>query len=342
VHPYFNRLGSRRSFLLASAGLALATSLRPALAPAADIHDYRISAGAARASLIGGKYPETDVWAYNGAVPGPTLRVRQGEPVRIAVENRLDQDTTVHGHGIRLRNAMDGVPGLTQPPIRPGENFTYEFTPPDAGTFWYHSHASSVEQLGRGLAGALIVEEPAPVAVDRDPVWMLTDWRLTPDGALASSFGNSMEAAMSGHIGNVVTLNGAASGDQAVKAGERLRLQRHVDDRRRAGGYAAVADAQARSQRAARHSQRHRMVAPDASARPQLPRAQPQQLASAASPMAGHRPAGAQRCREMRLCRRQSWRLDAALSRHEPPGFRPDDCAARRLNLGEPKKRKLK
>jgi FtsP/CotA-like multicopper oxidase with cupredoxin domain len=178
-----------------------------------------------RAPLIGGKYPETDVWAYNGAVPGPTLRVRQREPVRVVVENLLDQDTTVHWHGISLRNAMDGVPGLTQPPIRPGEHFTYEFTPPDAGTFWYHSHANSLEQLGRGLAGALIVEEPAPVAVDRDLVWMLMDWRLTPDGALASRFGNGMEAAMSGHIGNVVTLNGVASGDQAVKAGERLRLR---------------------------------------------------------------------------------------------------------------------
>jgi FtsP/CotA-like multicopper oxidase with cupredoxin domain len=208
-----------------SAGLALATTLRVPLARAANSRDYRLWAGAARAPLNGGKHPESGVWAYNGAVPGPTLRVRQGEPVRIVVENRLDQDTTVHWHGIRLRNAMDGVPGLTQPPIRPGESFTYEFTPPDAGTFWYHPHANSLEQLGRGLAGVLIVEEPTPVAVDRDLVWMLTDWRLTEEGQLATSFGNGMEAAMSGHIGNVVTLNGSVPGDQPVKAGERLRLR---------------------------------------------------------------------------------------------------------------------
>ncbi len=101
-------------------------------------------------------------------MPGPELRVRQGEPVRITVSNKLSEDTTVHWHGIRLPNAMDGVPGLTQKPIRPGESFVYEFTPPDAGTFWYHPHADTLQQLGRGLAGALIVQEPERAAVDRD------------------------------------------------------------------------------------------------------------------------------------------------------------------------------
>ena len=174
---------------------------------------------------MGEGHPETDVWAYNGMEPGPTLRVPQGRPLRLRVTNGLDQDTTVHWHGVRLPNAMDGVPGLTQAPIRPGESFVYEFTPPDAGTFWYHPHANSLEQLGRGLAGALIVEESSPVAVDRDLVWMLADWRLAPDGALSPSFGNGMEAAMSGHVGNVVTLNGAVPGDQSVTAGERIRLR---------------------------------------------------------------------------------------------------------------------
>ena len=174
---------------------------------------------------MGEGHSETDVWAYDGMEPGPTLRVPQGLPVRLQVINGPDQDTTVHWHGVRLPNAMDGVPGLTQPPIRPGESFAYEFTPPDAGTFWYHSHANSLEQLGRGLAGALIVEESSPIAVDRDLVWMLTDWRLTPEGGLSPGFGNGMEAAMSGHVGNFVTLNGSVPGDQSVKAGERIRLR---------------------------------------------------------------------------------------------------------------------
>jgi len=117
------------------------------------------------------------------------------------------------------------VPGLTQPPIKPGESFTYEFTPADAGTFWYHPHANSLRQLGRGLAGALIVEEREPVPVDRDMLWVLADWRLTSDAQIASGFGNAMEAAMSGRVGNTVTLNGAVSNELPVRAGERIRLR---------------------------------------------------------------------------------------------------------------------
>ena len=174
--------------------------------------------------------PDTHVWAYNGGVPGPVLRVRQSEPVRIVVENGLDQDTTVHWHGIRVPNAMDGVPGLTQPPIKSGESFNYEFTPSDAGTFWYHPHANSLEQIGRGLAGMLIVEEREGVAVDRDLLWMLQDWRLTKDekardAEIASGFGSMMDAAMAGRVGNIVTINGVAPADLTVRAGERIRLR---------------------------------------------------------------------------------------------------------------------
>jgi FtsP/CotA-like multicopper oxidase with cupredoxin domain len=225
VHRHLSGFVSRRRLLYAGAALVLASQFRSSPSRAAETREYRLTAGSGRSALLGANRPESDVWGYNGTTPGPTLRVQQGKPVRILVTNTLDQDTTVHWHGIRLPNAMDGVPGLTQPPIRPGESFAYEFTPPDAGTFWYHSHANSLEQLGRGLAGALIVEAPEPVAVDRDLVWVLSDWRLTPDGQIARSFGNAMDDAMSGHIGNVVTLNGRVPGDQPVKAGERLRLR---------------------------------------------------------------------------------------------------------------------
>jgi FtsP/CotA-like multicopper oxidase with cupredoxin domain len=187
--------------------------------------DYRIAAKSATANLTGDGYSDTAVWAYEGIVPGPELRVRQGQPVRITVVNKLDEDTTVHWHGIRLPNAMDGVPGLTQKPIRPGESFIYEFTPPDAGTFWYHPHADTLQQLGRGLAGALIIEEPEPVAVDRDLVWLIEDWRLDDEGRIAGGFGNRMEAGMSGRIGNTVTLNGRVPKTVPVKAGERVRLR---------------------------------------------------------------------------------------------------------------------
>ena len=207
------------------ASVALTAIMGERTVRAAGIVEHRLRAAPAAARLIGSNGPQTGVLAYDGSVPGPVLRFRQGEPVRIVVENGLNQETTVHWHGIRLPNAMDGVPGLTQPPIKPDESFTYEFTPPDAGTFWYHPHAQSLQQIGRGLAGALIVEEREPVAVDRDLLWMLQDWRLRNDGQIASGFGSMMDASMSGRVGNLVTINGSIPGDLPVRAGERIRLR---------------------------------------------------------------------------------------------------------------------
>lgn len=214
---------SRRRLLLAGTGLALAASLRPVQARAAASDELRVVAAPARTRFADESRPETDVWAFGGTIPGPTLRLRKGEPARITVENELDEDTTVHWPGIRLSTPMDGVPGLTQPPIKPGGSFVYKFTPPDAGTFWYHPHADSLQQIGRGLAGALIIEERKPVVADRDVLWLLQDWRLTRDWQIAPGFDNRMDASMSGWVGNVVTLNGTVPGDQKVRVGERIR-----------------------------------------------------------------------------------------------------------------------
>ncbi len=216
----------RRALLIAGAGIVAAATLpRAARATTVPTRQINLAAAPGRVSLVGPAHPATSVWCYGNRVPGPEIRLRQGERVRIAVHNQLTEDTTVHWHGIRLPNAMDGVPGLTQPPVKPGDQFSYEFTPPDAGTFWYHPHADSLQQIGRGMAGALIVEEPEPVPIDRDIVWMLSDWRLTADARIASGFGNAMEAAMSGRVGNTVTLNGAVSDEVPVRAGERVRLR---------------------------------------------------------------------------------------------------------------------
>jgi FtsP/CotA-like multicopper oxidase with cupredoxin domain len=174
---------------------------------------------------VGAPHPETAVWSYGGSVPGPEIRVRQSERLRVVVENRLNEETTVHWHGVRVPNAMDGVPHLTQKPIAPGESFTYEFDLPDAGTFWYHPHQRSFEQVGRGLYGALIVEEHTPIRVDRDVSWVLGDWRLQPNAGISPDFGNFMDMAMSGRIGNTVTINGRIPDTFPVKAGERLRLR---------------------------------------------------------------------------------------------------------------------
>ena len=112
-----------------------------------------------------------EAFAFNGIVPGPTLRMVEGEPVRIVVRNELDQSTSVHWHGQQVPNAMDGVTYLTQDPIRPGETFVYEFVPGPPGTHMYHSHHNSAEQVTKGLAGALLVQprdRKSEPAADRD------------------------------------------------------------------------------------------------------------------------------------------------------------------------------
>ena len=218
---------SRRTVLRTGGGAALAAMLsgRSTLA-AATRRDFQLTADAtARAPIAGAPYPRTAVWAYNGALPGPLIRARQGERLRVLVENRLAEETTVHWHGLRVPNAMDGVAHLTQKPIVPGGRFIYEFDLPDAGTYWYHPHQRGFEQVARGLYGPLVVEEKSPIRVDRDVTWVLDDWRLQKDAQIAGGFGNMMDMSHAGRIGNTVTINGRAPLAFAVRAGERVRLR---------------------------------------------------------------------------------------------------------------------
>ncbi len=114
------------------------------------------------------------VWTYGGTVPGPELRVSQGHRVQVTLVNNLRGSTTLHWHGLRLPNAADGVAGLTQDAVQPGQSFTYEFVAREAGTFWYHSHQQTEQQLPRGLFGALVVEPASgQVAENRDYTVML-------------------------------------------------------------------------------------------------------------------------------------------------------------------------
>jgi len=213
----------RRDFLRAALGLA-AASAAPRIGAAAAASRV-LRASEARHALAGATYPETEIWGYDGAVPGPLLRYRRGERLHVEFENALPEPTTVHFHGIRLPNAMDGVPYLTQPPIAPGARFVYEFDLPDAGTYWYHPHLGSPEQVARGLSGALIIDEDEPPAVDRDLVWVLSDWRLDRAARIVANFGNLMDASHAGRIGNTVTVNGTVRDSFDVAGGERLRLR---------------------------------------------------------------------------------------------------------------------
>jgi FtsP/CotA-like multicopper oxidase with cupredoxin domain len=119
-----------------------------------------------------------EAWAYNEQVPGPQIRVREGDRVRLVVKNELSESTAVHFHGVELPNDQDGVPFITQPPIKPGQSYTYEFTAPNPGSHMYHSHHNSSTQVGLGLLGAFIIEpkDPQPIEkVDLDHVFVLND-----------------------------------------------------------------------------------------------------------------------------------------------------------------------
>jgi FtsP/CotA-like multicopper oxidase with cupredoxin domain len=217
---------SRRSALKVLAAVPFIASC--GTTPSRPVPSITLAAGVTRQRLISNAYPETEVWAYQQSVPGPTLRYRQGDTLRVELENNLPDETTIHWHGIRVPNAMDGVPHITQAPVRPNGRFIYEFALPDAGTYWYHPHSRSHEQVARGLYGALIVEERDAPRVDRDLTWILSDWRLAPDASQRDDFDSLFDITHAGRIGNTVTINGRfteKNGTLAVRSGERLRLR---------------------------------------------------------------------------------------------------------------------
>jgi FtsP/CotA-like multicopper oxidase with cupredoxin domain len=114
------------------------------------------------------KGQKVEAWAYNEQVPGPELRVTEGDKVRVIVKNQLPESTAVHFHGVLVVNAMDGVPFITQKPIKPGASFTYEFTAKNPGSHMYHSHHNSTKQVGKGQLGAFIIE---PKDKSKDPAF---------------------------------------------------------------------------------------------------------------------------------------------------------------------------
>jgi multicopper oxidase len=149
------------------------------------VRSFRLTATAGQVDLGG---LAVDTWSYDGRIPGPPIRVTAGEVVRATLVNQLPAETTLHWHGIALRNNADGVPHLTQPPVAPGDELTYEFTASHPGTYWFHPHAGA--QLDRGLYAVLLVDDPKET-LGYDDEWtvVLDDWldgvTGTPDDVLA-------------------------------------------------------------------------------------------------------------------------------------------------------------
>ena len=180
--------------------------------------------------------PVVPTWSFGGQVPGPEIRVRAGQNLQALLVNRLPVETTVHWHGVAIRNDMDGVPGMTQAPVPAGQEFTYSFAVAKPGTYWYHPHVGV--QLDRGLYGPLIVEDPAePADYDHDWTVVLDDWidgtGHTPDqvlDALRDSMGgmsmgaaspspSPMMSSMSGMGGMPMPSSSAASAPSAPPRG---------------------------------------------------------------------------------------------------------------------------
>ena len=166
---------------------------------------------------------EATCWGYNGQVHGPTLEAVEGDRIRIYVTNNLPAATTVHWHGVLLPNGMDGVGGLTQPVIQPGETFRYEFDVVQHGTYMYHSHHDEMIQMGMGMMGMIVFHprnERDRRPVDRDFAMMLSQWRIDP--------GTSRPNANEMVDFNVLTINARCypgTEPLVVKKGERVRLR---------------------------------------------------------------------------------------------------------------------
>jgi len=162
-------------------------------------------------------------WTYNGTVPGPMIRVTEGDVVRILIKNELPEPTTIHWHGIAVPNAMDGIPDITQKPILPGETFTYEFIAQPAGTYMYHSHYEGDVQVSAGLYAPFIVDpkEPTSPAPSVDVNLMISEWLLRDGETFAAM-------PMAGMEPNYFTINGKAFPDTEtinVKKGQLVRLR---------------------------------------------------------------------------------------------------------------------
>ncbi|TCL01542.1 FtsP/CotA-like multicopper oxidase with cupredoxin domain [Shimia isoporae] len=211
---------NRRDMILGS--FALAGLPRMALADADGFID--IGAFETQVQLVEGNYPKTTVWGFNDSVPGPMLGGKQGERMRVRLINGLSEDTAVHWHGMRVQNAMDGVPGMTMDPVPPQGSFEYDIALKDAGTYWYHSHNRSLEQVSKGLYGVVVVEETAPPDVDHDLVVVLDDWRLSPEAQITDDFGNMHDLSHGGRLGNYIHAV-VEPMPARLQANQRLRLR---------------------------------------------------------------------------------------------------------------------
>ena len=186
---------------------------RAALSEGESVVRYRLEAGEVDWEIAPGR--KVRGYGFNGQVPGPILEAKQGVPLEIEFTNRLPEPTVIHWHGLRIPAAMDGTE-VVQRSVQPGETFMYRFTPPDAGTFWYHPHANETEQLEKGLYGTLIVRAADELALDGEKILVFDDLRIDKSGQIAK-FGGLADR-HNGREGNVRLINGTSEPEFTIAA----------------------------------------------------------------------------------------------------------------------------
>jgi FtsP/CotA-like multicopper oxidase with cupredoxin domain len=182
------------------------TDARDLNADAATV-EINLTARVASVEVAPGK--RVNAWTYDGGLPGPLIRVRVGNRLVVHFKNELPKPTTVHWHGVRVPIEMDGVPGISQPEVQPGESFTYDFVVRDAGLYWYHPHVMSAAQVGFGLYGALLVEDPGDgVNVPDELTMVLSDIGFDSRGSLESEDSGGPAGMVFGREGAYLLVNG--------------------------------------------------------------------------------------------------------------------------------------
>ncbi|MGE3510702.1 MAG: multicopper oxidase family protein [Vicinamibacterales bacterium] len=190
--------------------------------PDPKIVEVELTARVARVEIAPGRHVEA--WTYNGGLPGPLIRTKVGDRLIVHFTNTLPQPTTIHWHGIQVPIEMDGVPGISQKDVETGGTFTYDFVVPDAGMFWYHPHVMSAAQVGFGLYGGLLVEDPEDgVGIADQQVIVLSDIAVQDDGTLEPPDSGGDAGTVFGREGQVVLVNGQTSPAISLRAGSTQR-----------------------------------------------------------------------------------------------------------------------
>ncbi|MCH2096192.1 MAG: multicopper oxidase family protein [Rhodobacteraceae bacterium] len=214
---------TRRSMFGMIGGTGLVAALPPGTLSKTLTTQAELDIRSASFSFIEGTTTEGLVSTHPGAPP-PVIRMRKNVPFNVRVTNKLDDYTTMHWHGLRLANAMDGVPYLTQIPLGQGDSYDYELVSPDAGTFWYHPHCMTMDQMALGLTGILIVEEDSDPGFDAELPLNLRDFRLDGKGAWIDLW-TARGAARGGTLGTFMTTNWTIEPTYHAPAGGLVRLR---------------------------------------------------------------------------------------------------------------------